>query len=554
VSEDPEGSFEFPFIGYALYRGLNHANASEAGGVTQASFLQDFNVQQWISLNRSPQIRTWFNTRRPRDYHGYELDTHIPNWNIKKHPRDYLGYHDSGSSLLYIVIEKELSSLIRTVLRLGLYTDIDGEFDTSPLRLALERGRYDDVEALLDPSQGADGNVISPDQLELELDRLTYDYKYGRPSFKGVSVTEIICRTGQELALLALVRSERCEPTVEIRMSPLAFAAERGYEQLLKLFLARDKVDPNSKDISGLTPLSRAAQAGRDQFVKLILQHKDVDIDAQCSNGQTALSHAANGGHDDVLKLLCGSDADVNVRDEKGLTPLMYAAKAGHESIVEYLVDHEKVDISSQSDSGFTALTYAVLNGHESVVEQLLPKMGTGVNLKGATHGLTPLVLALKEKYWRIACLILDHPDVDIRICDKHGRKALSYASDKVALESQYVLAGESQARGHMQEAIELLESVVKVQIEVLPPDDAARLASQHELAMAYRANGQVREAVDRLGPVVELERGSLRDEHAVWLESAEQALADMQAELAVESDSDGFVFSDQDSDDFFLE
>jgi ankyrin repeat protein/nucleoside phosphorylase len=619
ISEDPEGSFEFPFIGYALEWELNHANASEAGGVSQASFLQNFNVQQWISLNKYLQIG-WFGTesprgnlefddldkrfrayinrirpsyfefddpdidllacidrrsphsylgfddsyiglpasmnrRRPHNYIGSDdLDIRSRACIDRRSPHNYLGYHDSGLNLLYIVTEKELPSLIRTVLRLGLCTDIDGEFNTSPLRLALKRWRYDIVAALLAPSYAVDGDAISPDQFELELDRLMYDYNYGLANFERASVTEVICRTGQELSLLTLLRSERCEPTKKIRTSPLAFATERGYAQLLKLFLARDKVDPNSKDISGFTTLSRATQAGRGHFVKLILQRKDVDIDAQCSNGQTALSHAAKEGHDDVLKLLCGSDADVNVRDEKGLTPLMYAAKAGHECIVRCLVAHERTNISSQSDSGFTALTYAVLNGHESVVEQLLPKMGTGVNLKGATHGLTPLVLALKEKYWRIACLILDHPDVDIRICDKHGRKALSYASDKVALESQYVLAGESQARGHMQEAIELLESVVKVQIEVLPPDDAARLASQHELAMAYRANGQVREAVDRLGPVVELERGSLRDEHAVWLESAEQALADMQAELAVESDSDGFVFSDQDSDDFFLE
>jgi hypothetical protein len=192
-------------------------------------------------------------------------------------------------------------------------------------------------------------------------------------------------------------------------------------------------------------------------------------------------------------------------------------------------------------------------------VEQLLPRMGTGVNLKGLAHGRTPLVLALREKYWRIACSILGCSGVDIGISDRHGRDALSYASDKVALESQYALAGKAQARGHMQEAIELLESVVAVQIKVLPSDDAARLASQHELAMAYRADGQVREAVDRLGPVVALERGSLRDEHAVWLESAEQALADMQAELAAESDeamsttsSESFVVSD--SEDFFLE
>jgi ankyrin repeat protein/nucleoside phosphorylase len=552
VSEDPEGSFEFPFIGYALERELNHANASEAGGVSQTSFLQNFNVQQWIFLNKYLQIGTWFGTESPRsNLELDDLDIRFRACIDRIRPHSYLGYHDSDLSLLFIVTQKELPSLIRTVLRLGLYTDIDGGFSTSPLRLALKKWRYDVLAALLAPSYAVDGDAISPDQFELELDRLMYDYNYGLSNFERASVTEVICRTGQELSLLTLLRSERCEPTAKIRMSPLAFAAERGYEQLLKFFLARDKVDPNSRDISGFTPLSRAAQAGRKHFVKLILQRKDVDIDAQCSNGQTALSHAANGGHKDLLELLCGSDADVNVRDKKGLTPLMYAAKAGHESIVGYLVDHQKVDISSQSDSGFTALAYAVFNGHESVVKQLLPSMGTGVNLRGVAHGRTPLVLALKEKYWRIACLILDHPDVDIRICDRYGRDALSYASDKVALESQYALAGKSQPRGRMQEAIGLLESVVKVQIEVLPSDDAARLASQHKLAMAYRANGQVREAVDWLGPVVELERGSLRDEHATWLEQAEQALADMLAELAVESDSEGFVASD--SDEFFL-
>jgi ankyrin repeat protein/nucleoside phosphorylase len=560
ISEDPEGSFEFPFIGYALERELNHANASEAGGVSQASFLQNFNVQQWISLNKYSQIGTWFGTESPRGNLEFDnLDIRFRACIDRIRPHSYLGYHDSDLSLLYIVTEKELPSLIRTVLRLDLYTDIDGEFNTSPLRLALKRWRYDIVAALLAPPYEVDGDAVSPDQFELELDRLMYDYNYGLSNFERASVTEVICRTGQELSLLTLLRSERCEPTAKIRMSPLAFAAERGYEQLLEFFLTRDKVDPNSKDISGFTPLSRAAQAGRVDFVKLILQRKDVDIDAQCSNGQTALSHAANGGHKDLLELLCGSDADLNVRDKKGLTPLMYAAKAGHESIVDYLVNHQMVDISSQSDSGFTALAYAVFNGHESVVKQLLPSMGTGVNLRGVTHGRTPLVLALKEKYWRIACSILGCSGVDIGISDRHGRDALSYASDKVALESQYALAGKAQARGHMQEAIELLESVVAVQIKVLPSDDAARLASQHELAMAYRADGQMREAVDRLGPVVALERGSLRDEHAVWLESAEQALADMQAELAAESDeamsttsSESFVVSD--SEDFFLE
>jgi ankyrin repeat protein len=554
ISEDPEGSFEFPFTGYALYRGLNHANASEAGGVSQASFLQNFNVQQWIFLNSSPQIHTWLDTKRLRDYIGSDdSDTHEWTSFDSIPSRDYLRYYDSDSSLLYVVTAKKLPSLIRAVLRLGLYTDIDGEFDTSPLRLALRTAHCDTVAALPAPSYGVDGDVISPDQLELEPHRLIYDYNHGLSSSERVSVAEVICRTGQELSLLTLLRSERCEPTARMRMSPLAFAAERGYEQLLRFFLARDKVNPISKDISGFTPLSRAAQAGRDHFAKLVLQHKDVHIDGQCSNGQTALSHAANGGHDSIFKLLCGSDANVNLPDEKGLTPLMYAAKAGHERIVRCLIAHGKTNISSQSHSGFTALAYAVFNGHESVVNRLLPEMRTGVNLKGVAHGRTPLVLALREKYWRIACLIVEHPDVDTKICDRQGRNAGSYASDEDALDSQYALAGTYQAKGRMQEAIELLKIVVKVHMKVLPSDDAVCLASQYKLAMAYRANRQVQEAVDWLGPVVKLGHGNK------WFESAEQALADMQAELAVESDetmsttsSESFVVSD--SEDFYLE
>ena len=66
---------------------------------------------------------------------------------------------------------------------------------------------------------------------------------------------------------------------------------------------------------------------------------------------------------------------------------------------------------------------------------------------------------------------------------------------DSSRLASQHALASAYRANGQVDEAVELLEHVVKIR-QKLAEDHPSRLASQHELAIAYRANGQVNEAV----------------------------------------------------------
>ena len=102
-----------PFIEYALSEVFHHANASDASGISQGLFLQNFSVQTWISLNDSL----------------LHLQCHLSgsSGSHERYPPD--------SSLLYIVTEKNLMLLLDTVLRLGLYTDIDCGFCSSPLRL-----------------------------------------------------------------------------------------------------------------------------------------------------------------------------------------------------------------------------------------------------------------------------------------------------------------------------------------------------------------------------------------------------------------------------------
>lgn len=75
-----------------------------------------------------------------------------------------------------------------------------------------------------------------------------------------------------------------------------------------------------------------------------------------------------------------------------------------------------------------------------------------------------------------------------------------------VRLMSQHELALAYRLTGQTEEAIALLEHVVKVRVTILTPHHhSSRLASQRALAELYRANGQVEEAVALMAKIQEI-------------------------------------------------
>jgi hypothetical protein len=78
---------------------------------------------------------------------------------------------------------------------------------------------------------------------------------------------------------------------------------------VVKLLLARDGVDPDSKSRNGLTPLSWAAEKGDEAVVKLLLARDGVDPDSKSNSGQTPLAWAAENGHEAVVELLLARDS-----------------------------------------------------------------------------------------------------------------------------------------------------------------------------------------------------------------------------------------------------
>jgi Tfp pilus assembly protein PilF len=95
-------------------------------------------------------------------------------------------------------------------------------------------------------------------------------------------------------------------------------------------------------------------------------------------------------------------------------------------------------------------------------------------------------------------------------------------------LASQHELARAYRANGQVDEAVELLEHVVKVEAK-LAEDHPSRLASQHELAGAYQANGQVDEAVELLEHVIKVQ-AKLAEDHPSRLASQHELAGAYQA------------------------
>jgi ankyrin repeat protein len=71
---------------------------------------------------------------------------------------------------------------------------------------------------------------------------------------------------------------------------PLSWAAGNGHEAVVKLLLATDGADPNSKDEWDRTPLLRAAENGHKAVVNLLLATDGVDLSPDAISQATARS------------------------------------------------------------------------------------------------------------------------------------------------------------------------------------------------------------------------------------------------------------------------
>ena len=265
---------------------------------------------------------------------------------------------------------------------------------------------------------------------------------------------------GHEEVVRLLLRKQHIQPDQQDcynGRTALSWAAGNGHEGVVRLFLGLQfvnpgsigrwwgkaarvmgllfggrYVDPNSSSRYGRTPLSWAAENGHEGIVKLLLGRKDVDPDTpDTMYGQTPLSRAAERGHEGIVSLLLGrKDVNPDTPDTISCqTPLSWAAQKGHEGIVKLLLGRKDVNPDSSSQSGRTPLSWAAGNGHEGIVNLLLGREGVKPDTPDTTYGQTPLSWAAQKGREGVVKLLLGWKDVNPDSSSQSGRTPLSWAA-----------------------------------------------------------------------------------------------------------------------------
>jgi len=255
----------------------------------------------------------------------------------------------------------------------------------------------------------------------------------------GGTVVTWAARGGYEEVVKILLEREGVnpdQPDSVCGQTPLSWAAEKGHEGVVKILLEREGVNPDRPDtFCGRTPLSWAAENGHEGIVKILLEREGVNPDQPDSvYGQTPLSWAAEKGHEGVVKILLEREGVNPDQPDStwGRTPLSLAAGNGHEGVVKILLEREGVN-PDRPDTfcGRTPLSWAAENGHEGIVKILLEREGVNPDQPDTNYGQTPLSLAAGKGHESIVKILLEREGVNPDQPDtRYGRTPLSWAAE----------------------------------------------------------------------------------------------------------------------------
>jgi ankyrin repeat protein len=184
-----------------------------------------------------------------------------------------------------------------------------------------------------------------------------------------------------------------------LRDTALTYAIKTGDEEVVRLLLGNDNINPNFPNGNGDTALCCAIQLCHTGLVKLFLETLSVEVNARNARGETALWSPALSSNTAMVELLLRNNrVDVNTRDESGCTLLWLLASKGQSAIVQLLLQRNDIALN-ETTKGLTPLMVAARGGHEEVVKLLLERddIKTDINDRGNDNlGWTALVYAVE--------------------------------------------------------------------------------------------------------------------------------------------------------------
>ena len=177
--------------------------------------------------------------------------------------------------------------------------------------------------------------------------------------------------------------------------TPLHLALEEKHEEIADMLLSKFLCCPTSADIDGNTPLHVAVQYGLQGIVrKLQNQYKSIP----------------------------------DCRNNKQETPLFLAAKAKNWTIVDILVSKFGCCPMKANDTGSTPLHYAAMYGPTEINRKIIKQCQSTLDCMNNRRE-TPLLLAAKEKNWKIVDILLSEYGCCPMKANIDGNTPLYYAA-----------------------------------------------------------------------------------------------------------------------------
>ena len=214
--------------------------------------------------------------------------------------------------------------------------------------------------------------------------------------------------------------------------SLLHLACTYGCTGIIRLFLSSSYCTVeavNEPDMNGNTPLHIATRINMSAIVKMLLACHDVDPNAKNIGGVTALIVACNNdGCFECVQILASSQrCDPNEQDNTGSTALRVAVRHNNCEVISILLSNSSCDPNISNIEGDIPLHLAVQNMSSKCVALLLACSSCDPNVLNCA-GDTPLHIACRMGHVQIVKLFTETSHCNPNILNHRGEAPLHIA------------------------------------------------------------------------------------------------------------------------------
>ncbi|KAI9705757.1 MAG: hypothetical protein M1820_005005 [Bogoriella megaspora] len=397
----------FPFLKYAVHFVFAHTDTSQAEGISQQRFLQNFDTRKWVQLKNICE--------------QHEI-------------RRYDRYID----LLYVLAEEECPNLVNVAVRDTPQTwRIRGRYN-NPVFAAIAKDNHQVFEALVMRDTATysrssrcplSSSVVAPFLRKYGTPVLTrrflsiydvnvhFQFKDGSTLLswaagKGdlelvtlllrrrVHVNElgqcgscdngiVAASTHRHEKVMDFLFKKGLHPTVSLEKSFAALdsVTDRDHLEIIKMTLDGGLVNGMESERRFMILQSVALQ-GRKESLEFLLDRgfgSNLRSEEWSEEWSNLLFAALSSSHGEICKIMLDRGFGTALQKSQYDSMLLESSSRGYEKAVEALLDRG-ADVNAEDINGGTALEVASANGHEAIVKLLLDR-GADVNNGGSVFG-----------------------------------------------------------------------------------------------------------------------------------------------------------------------